>query len=1218
MRKRQFRGAIFSLMVASALLFHREIAAQVDTGAIVGQITDASGSTLPGTKITLREENTGITNLVQTNDGGEFIFSPLKLGTYTLTAEKAGFKTGVQRHIEVTIQSRLKVNIALQIGTVDESVQVNSIAPLLETQTSSLQQLVDARAINDLPLNGRNAVFLAQLSPGVTSGQNDSRNLQASGSFVANGARRTQNNYLLDGMDNNSSMGALDSQAQYVLMPPPDALREFTVQTSNYSAEFGHAAGAVLNISTKSGTNSFHGNLWEFLRNDMFDAKDYFVAAGQRKPEFRLNQFGGTVGGPLVLPHLYNGHDRTFFFLDYQGTRLVQGKTFSQNVPTLAEKTSGFTNLQDLITLQTGTRKDALNRTFPVGTVFDPVTTRAVTNGSADSVTGLTATSTGYVRDPFYSGSLVGKSTFTDSASVGQMNQISSGRIDPNAVRLLNLFPDPNGPGLLGNYVVNPNNVLNTDSFDVRFDHNFSSKDSAFLRYSFMYSRQQAPRPFQGVADGEPNRPASGRTKSSGLAASWTHILGPHYVNEARIGYSRVWDYRGQGNADVMGIPDQYGIPGVPQVPHNGGLPLMDFGQLSSIGAAGFLPDDKASDVLQTTENLTIDHSHHQIRIGFEFQHILFPSLGPTYSRGYFVHSGIFTSVVNSTDSSTDRAQFIITPQQSPYDHKFDYLGGANTVEATSAPSAFHPMRNYYGAYVQDNWRLTPRLTINAGLRYDFIGVPGERDGLFGNLVTSYSGESPDSASHYYFPAEHLSELPQAFVNVLANNNIQLTPTTSHSFGFAQHTNFAPRVGFAFQPMTKMSIRGGYGLFYQGNENHGLSTSPFINFPFQVTSVFTAGSATQAIIEDKVNHSTPEGTIGSISQGLSHVSVDPQQASVSSLSFNGESRNPKTAYSQAFNLQVQYQVSPSTLLFVGYVGSNSRHIQTNIPLNNTNTINAPTVSYASVAFFPTIATGGAYISHKGSSNYNSLQFGAERRFSNGLSFTANMTYSKCLGNIHDMLDNGVGGYRGVYIPGLGIGADTTLCDTDSKRIIHTAGTYELPFGKKHHWLHSGVGAWIAGGWSTNWIFTAQDGHPVSIACSSTHAVGLGCFALKKPGVDPYAGPHNADHFLNASAFMDPPVATSSSATIANLGGPGGQVTGPPFRRFDASIFRRFSFICESYFEFRLEVFNVTNTPNFGQPGSLNFNTPSSFARISATRDNPNDPRELQLSAKYYF
>jgi hypothetical protein len=485
-------------------------------------------------------------------------------------------------------------------------------------------------------------------------------------------------------------------------------------------------------------------------------------------------------------------------------------------------------------------------------------------------------------------------------------------------------------------------------------------------------------------------------------------------------------------------------------------------------------------------------------------------------------------------------------------------------------------------------------------------------------MVTSYSGDSPDGLNHYYVPSENISQLPQDFLTVLSNNNIVLTPS-DNSIGKAQKTNVAPRIGFALQPVPKIAIRGGYGIFFQPNESHGLSTAPYVDFPFQVSASFTDQSAQEAIIANTTTDSTPEGTVGPISEGLSNVPLTPTGASVSSLSFNGEPRFPKTTYGVAYNLQVQYQIASRTILFAGYVGGSSRHVEDNTNTNATTQIAAPSTALSSIAFFKTIATGGSYVTRNAQTNYNSLQFGAERRFSGGLSFLANMTWGKCLGDSRDLLDNGLGSYRAPYVPTMGIRADYTLCTIDVRRIVHTSGIYELPFGKGRMFLHQGVGSWLAGGWSTNWIFTVQDGQPLSVSCTTTNASGLGCFALKVPGQNLYGGPHNVTSYLNPSAFVNPPaVAAGATGTNANLGGAGGQVTGPPFRRLDLSLFRRFPFVRESYFEFRAEVFNVANTPNFGQPGSLTFTTPATFGRITATRDSPNDPREIQLSLKYYF
>ena len=523
----------FVLSAFLVLTTDRTLHAQVDTGSLAGTVTDATGAVIPDADLLLREEATGVTEHLRSGKDGSFNFSPLKLGTYTLTVRQDGFKQSVTEHLEVTIQSRLEVHPHLEIGSATEVVQISSDSPLLETRSSSVQQLVEERTINALPLNGRNPTFLAQLSPGVTFAQNDSRNLQASGSLAANGARRSQNNYLLDGMDDNAAIADLVNQGQYVVMPPPDALREFTVQTSTYSAEFGHSAGAVLNVSTKSGDNRLHGNVWEYLRNSALDARDRFVLPTQRKPEFRQNQFGGTIGGPVVLPKLYDGRNRTFFFADYQGTRVAQGKTYTSTVPTLAERNSGFTNLQDLIALQSGTLSDGLGRVFPVGTVFDPSTTRVLPTGGLDPVSGLRGTAGAYVRDPFYAGSLSGVTSFTNGASRALLNQIPAARLASNAVQLLDLYPAPTGATLLNNYVSSPANQTTTDSFDTRFDETLSQRDSAFVRYSFVNTTQVVPSPFPGVADGSASRPGNGRTQSQNIALERdTHVLTPRLVNE--------------------------------------------------------------------------------------------------------------------------------------------------------------------------------------------------------------------------------------------------------------------------------------------------------------------------------------------------------------------------------------------------------------------------------------------------------------------------------------------------------------------------------------------------------------------------------------------------------------------------------------------------------------------------------------------------------------
>ena len=374
----------------------------MDTGSILGTVKDTSGAVIPGAKVTLINDDTGQTLTTLTSSSGEFVFSPLKVGHYSVSASFTGFQRVEHSSSSLDVQQHLVADFVLPPGQMNETVTVTGELPALQTQDASVGQVVNAQTVNDLPLNGRNFTFLAQLSAGVTQGQQDTRGLGASGSFAANGLRPAQNNYLLDGIDNNSNLVDFLNGTAYAVRPPVDAIQEFKVQTNNYSAEMGRSAGAVLNATIKSGTNEFHGNAWEFLRNDKLDAANFFEnSGGIPKGEYRQNQFGFTFGGPIRK-------NKLFFFGDYEGTRIRQGQNSVNTVPTALEAGSGYTNLSELLT-QGGTRTDILGRTYALGQVFDPSTTRAVNCGVPDTASGLTVpcngaptgSPLGYARTPF-------------------------------------------------------------------------------------------------------------------------------------------------------------------------------------------------------------------------------------------------------------------------------------------------------------------------------------------------------------------------------------------------------------------------------------------------------------------------------------------------------------------------------------------------------------------------------------------------------------------------------------------------------------------------------------------------------------------------------------------------------------------------------------------------------------------------------------------------
>ena len=454
---------------------------QVDAGAVVGVVRDSSGAAVPSAHVVLTSQDSGQSVKADTNPSGEYTFSPVKVGTYIVTIEASGFAKFEHREVTVAVQQRALVDAVLKIGQTTELVTVTGDAPQLQTQDASVGQVIDAKKIVDLPLNGRNFTFLAQLSAGVTQDQNDTRGLGATGSFAANGARPAQNNYLLDGIDNNSNLVDFLNGTAYAVLPPPDAIQEFRIQTSNYSAEIGRSAGAVLNATTKSGTNSIHGSAWEFVRNDALDANNYFATT---KGHFSQNQFGGTLGGPIRK-------NRTFLFADYQGLRNTQAQTLTSNVPTAAEASSGYTNFADLITEGKGaTYTDGLGRVFPVGTVFDPATTRAVVCGVPDASTGsvvacgtkATGTQVGYARTAFLG------------------NIIPAARLSADGLKLAALYPLPNKAGFTGNYVNNVQGTNTANSYDIRADQYFSQKDSGFARFSYLKNPVYVPPPFSGVA----------------------------------------------------------------------------------------------------------------------------------------------------------------------------------------------------------------------------------------------------------------------------------------------------------------------------------------------------------------------------------------------------------------------------------------------------------------------------------------------------------------------------------------------------------------------------------------------------------------------------------------------------------------------------------------------------------------------------------------------
>ena len=1159
---------------AALFVFGASMCAQVDTGSILGTVRDASGAVIPQAQIKITSEDTGATQSVTTGGNGAYILTPLRIGTYTVEAQHPGFAKARRTGLQLSIQQQLVVDFSLSVGELTNTVDVTAEAPLLETESGSVGQVVQSKTINDLPLNGRNYTFLARLAPGVTQGQPEGRGLNANGWFEANGTRPAQNNYLLDGIDNNSNSVDFLSGAAYVVKPPIDALSEFKLQTNSFSAEFGRAGGAVLNATLKSGTNQLHGSAWEFLRNDKLDAADYFLnASGQPRGAFKQNQFGVTAGGRII-------RNKTFFFADYEGTRIRQEvPETGYTVPTQFERNSGFTNFSDLITLQTGTRTDALGNTYPLGTIFDPATTVSIGSGK-------------YLRTPF------------------ARNIVPASRIDPNALKLINLYPAPTQPGLTANYNINRGSTTDVNAFDTRIDQIFSEKDALFARYSLSKSPSFFPPPFTGYADGGGFSAGNQDVNTMGAAISYTHFFNPTLINEARLGFNREHTARVQqyGN-DLSNIPLQFGIQGVPQVPGNGGLPYFGIGGLTQLGPAQWLISDRFSNTIQLTENLTKVYGSHTFKGGFEGQVLSFPWEAPPYARGSFSFNGQYTSIPNVTDGSTGRVQFLLSPTASSVAGGIDSVGGADSVSASNF-GGVSAQRSYYGIYFQDDWKVSPRLTLNLGLRWDYATPTGEKYGAQANFVPGAPG-----SAEFIIPANRKTDpvLTPAFVDLLQKDGINLIYTDKYGSGLSavQKTNFAPRFGFAYKAMSRLVVRGGFGIFYGAFENRGGSPSLGYNYPFQYIFSFPSANSVSPVV-------FPNGTIATIENGISSISAT---SSTNGLSLRGVQLNYKTPYVMSFNTALQYAVTSNDLVEAAYVGSLSRHLETFVGANLLPVLLPPGTNPQPYVPFPDFPRGFSYDDTSGNAHYHALQTKYERRFAAGLTALVTYTFAKTLTDAGDLLNGGsVGGFRAPGIPAWGIKKDMYLAPFDIQHSFSASGSYDLPVGHGRKYLvnTNKLVDGILGGWGANFILTLRTGFPQTIGCTKTTGQGTGCNALLT-GAPLYAGPHNVSQYYNPAAFADPPVVTTIGQTdFAPLGGGPTQVFGPGFHRLDFSVFKTFPLTESKRLEFRAESFNLTNHPNFGQPTSLNYLNTKQFAIITSTLDAPNDARQIQFALKLYW
>lgn len=1138
--------SLFLFMVG--LLASPLLRGQIDTATVAGRVVDSTGATIPMADITVMNTETNFVYHAKSNENGEWTISPVHIGTYQLTVAAAGFSRALAGPFTLSVQQRQQIDLKLRTEAVSSTVEVTSSAPILETATSERSQLIDSRTMETLPLNGRNPVQLAQLTAGVTVSEPGARDENGFG-FSANGARSLQNNFLLDGVDNNSNLPDLLNEANYVVMPSVDALQEFRVATDSYSAEFGRATGAVVNATTKSGSNHLHGAVYEFLRNQAFDARNYF---DQQLPSYHQNQFGATVGLPIL-------RNKLFLFADYEGLRISQGQTNTALVPTAQQRAGDFSSQLNLGST-TGVL-DCNGRPTYQGELFD--TTKTQTSAASAS---------GYCGVPF---------GYTSSGSPS--NVIPTASIDPLGLKLAALYPLPNANGAGYNYVSNPKLIRNADQADSRVDQVITQYDSAFYRFSMSRAPSTIPSPFLGYADGGGFFSGIGDNRAYSIAISETHVFSTTRVNEVRLGYNRLHSYRDQFNSGTD-VSSAVGFPGVPYQAGtaNGGLPQMSFNDVATLGSPTFLPSNEIQNTYSLSDTFTLIAHNHSIKIGGEIRPEEFTIFQPAAPRGTLSFGTQFTDNPGAQGTGGSGLATLLTGQ--PVSGSINNL---NNIDYN---------RRIFGVFVQDDWRVTPKLTINAGIRYDLFSAIHERHNAQAN----------------FNPVTGKLDIPSSSNVTLTPTLAQLLPvnkTASDGLISPNFTNFSPRLGIAYQFYPKWVLRVAGGIFYNGEESGPYSNpSPGFNPPYFASQNFTATCnlpSYSAASDCSVNG------LRNLKNGYPTTALnDPNAPSL----FSEDTL--RTPYVTQWHMTVQHELGSKTTIEVAYVGSKGTDLYTSSNLNQASPTADSSAPYAPRRPFSNINTSISWLRSNGYSNYDAGQVKLEQHLSHGLAGIVNYTYSHGLGNSSaaNLGAQNNDGFRDSRHPELEYGN----LDFDVRHRFTAGYSWDLPIGRGMklagnsgtlvdyflgHWQLSGVATLSAGTWFTvtdsNANFANSDGQQRPDFVQGQKASGKPCVS---------------GTYFNTCAFQDPALGSFGNVSLNSVKGPG-------VENWDLSLLKTVSFKEQRRLELRGEFYNALNHPNllFAAPGPQNGNNAtvfgsSNFGVLTGARA----PRLIQIGLKFYY
>lgn len=1103
--------------------------AQVSTGTIAGSIKDPSGAAVAGAKITLRHLGTAETRDLASNESGDFTAQFLRVGPYSITVTTQGFKSKTVTPITVRVDQTVNLPIDLEIGAVAETVEVNASTPLLDANTSSLGQVIENKKIVELPLNGRNAFALGLLAGNTVPVSGMGTNLP----FVAGGGRYSTNDIMLDGIDNNTSVNANAIGRNGInYTPSVDAVEEFKVKTNNYSAEFGRSAGAIISATVKSGGNQYHASAWNFLRNEKLDANNFFSNAGNvRRQPFKQNQFGFLASGPVVIPKLYNGKNKTFFFTDYEGLR---------------RRTSANSNILDI----PPTDYRAGNFSRYRAPIYDARARRLAANGQV-------------VSTPLPN------------------NTLPQSYIHPGAAATLALLPAPNfgAPNAdTRNFLRTAANPFDNNQFDAKIDQRFGEKNSLFGRIS----RSKATDPNPGNFDGFIGGGGLNVREAINSVISDTHIFSPTIVNEFRAGYTRqngTFAGRGPEGADFARKNNialfPFPVQSFPSFAFNFSGAINTQAQFAGIGGGN--PNINIENTYQLSDNISINKGKHSLKMGVDARRYLYDVIR---GGGELIFGSIFSSSSDAAGSGAPLADFL--------------MGFPSGTQGTQLLDWSRQRDVYVGTYFQDDWKLSSKLTINLGVRYEIYTQPidaRDRGGLFDPRTGRIALPGKDGFT-------------RAIVNKDANN-------------------FAPRFGLAYSPFRKLTVRTGVGVFYARREQNQEVTQFGGNIPNTPLLVFPSISASGTL--------NPPLTLSS---PIVAQPSDPTLASftparpLSTLIRTSDIANSVNPYTAQWNMSLQYEAVRDTVFEMAYSGVAANRLVSRVNLNQLPwEVAAAGRNLQQHRLFPNLSNAVGLDSAIGRSTYHSLLLRVEKRMSNGINLLANYTWSK------NLEINGTGGSSafaqngGTTFPvdSWNLKNEKSYGSLDVPHVFITSFGYELPFGAGKKLLSSkGPANYVFGGWQINGIFSRRSGFPTDIRTTRIPAGNQLFATINMPdtvnGQSLYLPNRGVDGFFNPAAFSVPgTVASATGVQLIKFGTAARRIgRGPIATNLDFSLFKNFRAGERVNVQFRAEAFNLSNTPAFFLPGATNSALTIGNANFGKLTGSSATGRQLQFGLKVIF